>query len=160
MTFLHPQWLALLALPVILAFWEGVRPGQPLAMPYDGGKGRRGWFLRGLVLLANCLPACLLAVAILIPLWASYLVKIYAWRVILAEEGILNVVLEPLGPEHNVSDHAAWTSSVVSSSPATFMHHAVLDGMSSALDRSFHLRPTSSARNSLRASGGVFGSSS
>jgi putative spermidine/putrescine transport system permease protein len=39
----------------------------------------------------------LLAVAILIPLWASYLVKIYAWRVILAEEGILNVVLEPLG---------------------------------------------------------------
>ncbi|HEX5826042.1 MAG TPA: ABC transporter permease [Candidatus Limnocylindrales bacterium] len=39
----------------------------------------------------------LLAVAILMPLWASYLVKIYAWRVILAEEGILNVVLEPLG---------------------------------------------------------------
>ena len=30
----------------------------------------------------------LLAVAILIPLWASYLVKIYAWRVILAEEGL------------------------------------------------------------------------
>ena len=46
MTFLHPQWLALLALPVILAFWEWVRPGQPLAMPYDGGKGPRGWFLR------------------------------------------------------------------------------------------------------------------
>jgi len=65
MTFLHPQWLALLALPVILAFWEWVRPGQPLAMPYDGGKGRRGWFLRCLVLLANCLPACLLAVAVL-----------------------------------------------------------------------------------------------
>jgi Ca-activated chloride channel family protein len=65
MTFLHPQWLALLALPVILAFWEWVRPGQPLAMPYDGGKGRRGWFLRCLVLAANCLPAGLLAVAIL-----------------------------------------------------------------------------------------------
>lgn len=39
----------------------------------------------------------LLVVAILMPLWASYLVKIYAWRVILAEEGILNVLLEPLG---------------------------------------------------------------
>jgi Ca-activated chloride channel family protein len=65
MTFLHPQWLALLALPVILAFWEWVRPGQPLAMPYDGVQGRRGWFLRCLVLLANCLPACLLAVAVL-----------------------------------------------------------------------------------------------
>ena len=65
MTFLHPQWLALLALPVILAFWEWVRPGQPLAMPYDGVQGRRGWFLRCLVLTANCLPAGLLAVAIL-----------------------------------------------------------------------------------------------
>lgn len=39
----------------------------------------------------------LLVVAILMPLWASYLVKIYSWRVILAEEGILNVVLEPFG---------------------------------------------------------------
>ena len=65
MTFLHPQWLALLALPVILAFWEWVRPGQPLAMPYDGVQGRRGWFLRCLVLVANCLPAGLLALAIL-----------------------------------------------------------------------------------------------
>jgi len=27
MTFLHPQWLALLALPVILAFWEAVAQG-------------------------------------------------------------------------------------------------------------------------------------
>ncbi len=39
----------------------------------------------------------LMVVAILLPLWASYLVKIYAWRVILAEEGILNVALEPIG---------------------------------------------------------------
>lgn len=65
MTFLHPQWLALLVLPVVLAFWEWVRPGQPLLVPYDGGQGRRGWFLRGLVLAANCLPAGLLAVAVL-----------------------------------------------------------------------------------------------
>jgi putative spermidine/putrescine transport system permease protein len=31
------------------------------------------------------------------PLWASYLVKVYAWRTILSEEGILNWALEPFG---------------------------------------------------------------
>ena len=39
----------------------------------------------------------LLAVAILMPLWASYLVKVYSWRIILAEDGILNWVLGPFG---------------------------------------------------------------
>jgi putative spermidine/putrescine transport system permease protein len=39
----------------------------------------------------------LLVVAILMPLWASYLVKVYAWRIILADEGILNWALSPLG---------------------------------------------------------------
>ena len=39
----------------------------------------------------------LLVVAILMPLWASYLVKVYAWRIILSEEGILNWALEPFG---------------------------------------------------------------
>jgi putative spermidine/putrescine transport system permease protein len=39
----------------------------------------------------------LLVVAILMPLWASYLVKVYAWREILAEDGILNWALSPLG---------------------------------------------------------------
>src|SRR5688572_17387218 len=39
----------------------------------------------------------LLVVAILLPLWASYLVKVYAWRVILQEEGVLNWLLSPLG---------------------------------------------------------------
>jgi putative spermidine/putrescine transport system permease protein len=39
----------------------------------------------------------LLAVAVLLPLWASYLVKVYAWRVILSEDGILNWALHPLG---------------------------------------------------------------
>jgi putative spermidine/putrescine transport system permease protein len=39
----------------------------------------------------------LLVVGILMPLWASYLVKVYAWREILAEEGILNWALSPLG---------------------------------------------------------------
>jgi putative spermidine/putrescine transport system permease protein len=39
----------------------------------------------------------LLAVAVLMPLWASYLVKVYAWRTILNEDGILNWALHPLG---------------------------------------------------------------
>jgi putative spermidine/putrescine transport system permease protein len=38
-----------------------------------------------------------LAVAVLMPLWASYLVKVYAWRTILNEEGILNWALGPFG---------------------------------------------------------------
>jgi putative spermidine/putrescine transport system permease protein len=39
----------------------------------------------------------LLLVAVLLPLWASYVVKVYAWRTILAEEGVLNWMLSPLG---------------------------------------------------------------
>jgi Ca-activated chloride channel family protein len=65
MSFLYPQWLAFLAIPVILAFWEWVRPGQPLVLPYDNGTGGRGRMLNFLVLCANCLPAGLLAVAII-----------------------------------------------------------------------------------------------
>ena len=34
--------------------------------------------------------------AIMLPLWASYLVKIYAWKLILAKEGILNWAFEQL----------------------------------------------------------------
>ena len=39
----------------------------------------------------------LLLVAVLMPLWSSYLVKVYAWRTILNEEGILNWLLDPFG---------------------------------------------------------------
>jgi putative spermidine/putrescine transport system permease protein len=39
----------------------------------------------------------LLVVLILMPLWSSYLVKVYAWRVILQEDGILNWALGPFG---------------------------------------------------------------
>jgi putative spermidine/putrescine transport system permease protein len=39
----------------------------------------------------------LLVVAVVMPLWSSYLVKVYAWRIILAEDGILNWALDPLG---------------------------------------------------------------
>jgi putative spermidine/putrescine transport system permease protein len=39
----------------------------------------------------------LLIVAVLMPLWASYLVKAYAWRTILSGGGALNWALGPLG---------------------------------------------------------------
>ena len=65
MTFLYPKLLALLAIPVIIAFWEWVRPGQPLAMPFDHAKVGRGRFWQFLINSANCLPAGLLAIAIL-----------------------------------------------------------------------------------------------
>ena len=65
MTFLYPKLLAFLAIPVIVAFWEWVRPGQPLAMPFDHAKVGRGRFWQFLINSANCLPAGLLAIAIL-----------------------------------------------------------------------------------------------
>jgi putative spermidine/putrescine transport system permease protein len=38
-----------------------------------------------------------MVVAVLVPLWSSYLVKVYAWRTILSTEGILNWALHPFG---------------------------------------------------------------
>jgi putative spermidine/putrescine transport system permease protein len=38
-----------------------------------------------------------LLIAVLLPLWASYLVKIYAWRVILQGNGLLDWLLAPFG---------------------------------------------------------------
>src|SRR5207248_6485408 len=38
-----------------------------------------------------------LFVAILIPLWSSYLVRVYVWRLILSNGGVLNWTLEKLG---------------------------------------------------------------
>jgi putative spermidine/putrescine transport system permease protein len=39
----------------------------------------------------------LLFIAVLLPLWSSYLVRIYAWRTILAKDGALNWVLNGIG---------------------------------------------------------------
>ncbi len=66
MTFAHPNLIMLLAIPVTLLFWEWVRRGQPLVMPFDGVRQRRGWLLGLLVLTANSLPAVLLAMAIVL----------------------------------------------------------------------------------------------
>ena len=51
----------------------------------------------------------LMVVAILLPLWASYLVKVFAWRVILQQQGLLNWLLEPLGLQGpGYGDVATW----------------------------------------------------
>jgi putative spermidine/putrescine transport system permease protein len=39
----------------------------------------------------------ILTVAVVMPLWASYLVKAYTWRLILSNDGVLNWALAPLG---------------------------------------------------------------
>jgi putative spermidine/putrescine transport system permease protein len=39
----------------------------------------------------------ILVVAILLPLWSSYLVKVYAWRTMLSAGGVVNWALEPFG---------------------------------------------------------------
>lgn len=39
----------------------------------------------------------LLYLAVMLPLWSSYLVRVYAWRLILVKEGVINSVFEQLG---------------------------------------------------------------
>jgi putative spermidine/putrescine transport system permease protein len=51
----------------------------------------------------------LLIVSILLPLWSGYVVKVYAWRLILSERGVLNWLLAPLGIEGpGYGDVAVW----------------------------------------------------
>lgn len=47
--------------------------------------------------VANNRTRRLLVIAVLMPLWASYLVKAYAWRSVLSSEGILEWMLAPIG---------------------------------------------------------------
>jgi putative spermidine/putrescine transport system permease protein len=51
----------------------------------------------------------LLVVGVLVPLWASYLVKAYAWRTILSGAGVLNWALDPFGLSfHGYSEVGLW----------------------------------------------------
>ncbi|HET7471502.1 MAG TPA: ABC transporter permease [Candidatus Limnocylindrales bacterium] len=51
----------------------------------------------------------ILIVSILLPLWSGYLVKVYAWRLILSQNGLLNSALAPLGLSGpGYSDVAVW----------------------------------------------------
>jgi putative spermidine/putrescine transport system permease protein len=47
--------------------------------------------------VANKRLQAVLFVIVLIPLWSSYLVRVYAWRLILAKDGILNWFLDQIG---------------------------------------------------------------
>ncbi|HEY6014447.1 MAG TPA: ABC transporter permease, partial [Candidatus Limnocylindrales bacterium] len=59
--------------------------------------------------LASTRTRGVLVVSILLPLWSGYLVKVYAWRLILSEGGVLNAVLEPFGLKGpGYSDAAVW----------------------------------------------------
>lgn len=66
MSFHHPAVLWLLALPIVWGFWQWVRRGQPVVLPFDYGRQRDGRPLRVLVNLVQTLPALLLAVAVLV----------------------------------------------------------------------------------------------
>jgi len=51
----------------------------------------------------------LLIVAIVLPLWSGYLVKVYAWRIMLLNGGFLDSVLAPFGLHGpGLSDVSAW----------------------------------------------------
>jgi putative spermidine/putrescine transport system permease protein len=51
----------------------------------------------------------ILTVSVLLPLWSGYLVKVYAWRLILSQNGVLNSALAPLGLHGpGYSDVAVW----------------------------------------------------
>ncbi len=61
--------------------------------------------------LASPRLRAMLFVLVLLPLWSSYLVRVYAWKVILAQDGILNWSLEQIGlPGANLgySNTAMW----------------------------------------------------
>ncbi|BCU79202.1 BatA and WFA domain-containing protein [Luteolibacter sp. LG18] len=65
MSFHHPEVLWLLALPVLWGFWQWVRRGHPVVLPFDHGQQGGGKALRFLTNLAGTLPAVLLAIAVL-----------------------------------------------------------------------------------------------
>jgi putative spermidine/putrescine transport system permease protein len=47
--------------------------------------------------VATSTQRTVLFVLVLLPLWSSYLVRIYAWRLILSRDGVLNWTLAGLG---------------------------------------------------------------
>ena len=53
MTFAYPKLIILLVIPVVFLFWEWVRHGRPLVMPFDDVRQRRGWLVGLPVLIAR-----------------------------------------------------------------------------------------------------------
>ncbi|BCX48375.1 VonWillebr and factor type A domain-containing protein [Haloferula helveola] len=65
MSFHHPEFLWLLALPLGWGFWQWVRRGHAVALPFDHGAQGEGRVPRFMIHLAGTLPAVILAVAVL-----------------------------------------------------------------------------------------------
>ncbi len=64
-----------------------------------------------MVRLAKPRMRAVLMTAVLVPLWSSYLARVYAWRLILAHDGALNWVLHGIGlPDASIgySNWAMW----------------------------------------------------
>jgi spermidine/putrescine transport system permease protein len=55
----------------------------------------------------------LLYMAVIIPLWVSYLVRAYAWKIILGRQGILNGVLMATGLTHRPLDAFLYSTTAV-----------------------------------------------
>jgi putative spermidine/putrescine transport system permease protein len=72
-----------------------------------------------------------LLIAVVLPLWANYLVRVYAWRIILTPNGILNWFVELIGPGSLAigrSNWAVWLTSVYLWLPFTLLPiHAALE---------------------------------
>lgn len=62
----RPWLLLLLVLPLAHLFWVWQRRSRRLVLPFDQGGRGSGWFVRGLLGVAESLPALLLAVVVLI----------------------------------------------------------------------------------------------
>jgi putative spermidine/putrescine transport system permease protein len=61
--------------------------------------------------LAGARSRTFLFVAVLLPLWSSYLIRVYIWRLILSHDGVLNWSLQKIGlPAANIgySSWAVW----------------------------------------------------
>jgi Ca-activated chloride channel family protein len=64
--FTLPQLLPLLAIPVLLGFWQWFARGRPLLMPLDHANVKRGWSVDRLIRFLSLAPAGLLAVGFLL----------------------------------------------------------------------------------------------
>jgi len=61
--------------------------------------------------LASARSRTFLFVAVLLPLWSSYLIRVYIWRLILSNDGVLNWSLQKIGlPPANIgyTNWAVW----------------------------------------------------
>jgi putative spermidine/putrescine transport system permease protein len=61
-----------------------------------------------MVRLAGPRLRALLLVLVMLPLWSSYLARVYAWRVILARDGVLNWVLHGIGLPNVQVGYSNW----------------------------------------------------